>query len=261
MMDPQTLPAMVMPLHDPNRVTLPHLKAITPALQNVFGKAYVSLTETTRQAQPDYATWLEGEEFFHIFPFQADGPAGVHFNGLYTFASQACPREQVLHLCYIDRVAFAMSGEYRERFLAEAGGITAERTPLIFQRSIKAWESHPSNYRDLEQTVTRAGELLFGKTVDFAWCHMAIQAGRLREILPKAKNRDISMVAEMALEVLEEVQTQDADWLAWEDPFIEGVEAQALKQEREESQEENLKRLAYVIPMLEILYERGKGMR
>jgi hypothetical protein len=43
--------------------------------------------------------------------------------------------------------------------------------------------------------------------------------------------------------------------LAWEDPFLYSCNPQQLKEEREQSIRETRKRLAYVIPMLQLLDE------
>lgn len=63
------------------------------------------------------------------------------------------------------------------------------------------------------------------------------------------------MIAELVLNLKDKIQTQAVEWLAWEDPFIYGRDAQQLKQEREQSIAETRKRLAYVIPMLQLLEE------
>ena len=62
------------------------------------------------------------------------------------------------------------------------------------------------------------------------------------------------LVAELPLVLRETIQTQEVDWLAWEDPFIMACEAHSLREAREQSREETRKRLRYVIPMLELLY-------
>jgi hypothetical protein len=49
----------------------------------------------------------------------------------------------------------------------------------------------------------------------------------------------------------------EVDWLAWEDPFGLGADPKALKATRESSLEETHKRLAYVIPMLELLHRHA----
>jgi hypothetical protein len=183
---------------------------------------------------------------------------GDDFLTLYAHAAAACPPHTILHLCFIDRVAFTLQNQYKKQFIADIQAVQAEQTPLIFQRSKTAWDTHPRNYMELEQMVTRVGELLFQKSLDFAWCHLVVQARQLQAILPYIKNRDLSMVAEFTLKLKDDIQTQDVDWLGWEDPFIYGDEAQQLKQEREQSVAETRKRLGYVIPMLQLLEEAVK---
>jgi hypothetical protein len=140
--------------------------------------------------------------------------------------------------------------------------LTEEHLPLIFHRSDSAWATHPKNYFELESFVTDIGQTLFGKTLDYGWCHFVIQAGQLREIMSLIKKHDLSMVAEMILHVQADVKTREVDWLAWEDPFIEGRDANELKRERENSLAETGKRLSYVLPMVELLTKfavNGKG--
>jgi len=107
--------------------------------------------------------------------------------------------------------------------------------------------------------ITSVGEMLFQKTLDFAWCHLAVGTNQLREVLPKIKNRDLSMVAEFVILLRDRIQTKEVNWLAWEDPFIYARNPQQLKQEREESEQETRKRLAYMIPMLQLLYQNERG--
>jgi hypothetical protein len=59
--------------------------------------------------------------------------------------------------------------------------------------------------------------------------------------------------------VKDSAQTKDVDWLAWEDPFIYARDPQQMKTEREQSGQEIRKRLAYVIPMLQLLYGAADG--
>ena len=101
---------------------------------------------------------------------------------------------------------------------------------------------------------------LFGRVLDFAWCHLAVKAGDLRDVLPRAKDHGLSMLAEMLLGLIEEVETQDVDWLAWEDPFIESRDPDALKEEREGSTQETRKRLSYVVPTLRVLMDSAQAI-
>jgi hypothetical protein len=151
---------------------------------------------------------------------------------------------------------------YREQFLADADSLRQEHLPLIFHRSEKAWATHPKNYFELESFITDIGQTLFGKSLDYGWCHFVIQAEQLKEIMPLIKKHDLSMVAEMIMHIQAEVKTREVDWLAWEDPFILGRDANELKRERENSLAETQKRLAYVLPIVELLTKfamNGKG--
>jgi hypothetical protein len=186
---------------------------------------------------------------------------GEHFAYLYRRAAQIAPPDQMIHLCYLDRVAFALEGKYKEPFLADVDSLAVTDLPLIFQRSQIAWETHPRNYQDIEGMVTTAGCHLFGRQLDYAWCHIVVHAGQLSEIMPLVKNPDLSMVAEMIFYLQDDIKIRDVDWLAWEDPFILDREAEELKQERENSLEETYKRLFYVLRMIETLTRLSKEKR
>jgi hypothetical protein len=252
-------PVIVMPMHDPAGIMFPNLKAITPQLKCTFARAFVSVTPITQETQPSSMAWLRQDGFFQALYHPSDVPVGRDFSALYARAAAACPPDQILHLCFIDRVAFALQSDYREQFLADVQAVKPEETPLLFQRSKAAWDTHPSNYHEFEAILTHVGRLLFKKDLDFAWCHLAVQAGQLGAVLPRLKNCDMSVLAEIVVRLRDQVQTQDVDWLAWEDPFVYTRDAQELKAEREGSDAENRKRLAYVIPMLQVLYQAVLG--
>ncbi len=246
---------IVMPLHDPSGLTFAHLREIMPALQNLFAGACVGVTAVTAAAQPEQVAWLAQEGFFKLLIHPAGLAVGDQFRELYAGAAAACDPGQLLHLCFSDRLIYIFQSGHRESFAADIRAIQPEETPLIFQRSEAAWETHPRNYRATERMVTTAGELLFGQTLDFAWCHLVVRGGQLAEIMSRVHRPDMSMVAEMVLQLMSKpIRTKDADWLAWEDPFMKGCDTWELRQEREASVHETRKRLAYVIPMLQLLY-------
>jgi hypothetical protein len=252
-------PVLVMPMNDPQGLTFPHLKEITPLLETIFAQTIVSIPPNTARFQANSLDWLEHQPFFNVCRLPVELPVGAHFHRLYTQAAQICPPEQILHLAYIDRVSFALQGGFRDQFIQDIRSTHLQDLPLIFQRSKKAWESHPINYHEIERMATLAGELVYRKSLDFAWCHLALQAGLLQEILPSVHNPDLSMVAEMIIQIKDRVQTRDVDWLAWEDPFILATSQCSLKKEREHSQTETRKRLGYVIPMLQAILEDAGG--
>jgi len=245
-------PALVFPFNDPDGILFPHLQSILPDLKRHFDRAYICPPLSTVQ-QVGQLAQLQADDFFTIFPVDKILNIGEHFAYLYQRAADTAPPDQPLHLCYLDRLAFALEGDYRRSFLADVDALTIEALPLIFQRSEVAWVTHPQNYRDIEGMVTTVGRHLFGRELDYAWCHMVVQAAQLRKVMPLVKNTDLSMVAEMIFYLQDHIQTRDVDWLAWEDPFIFSRDAVKLKHERENSLEETQKRLSYALPMMETL--------
>jgi hypothetical protein len=249
-------PAIVLPLYDPEGIYLPRLIQSMPTIKALFDRAIINIPPSTRQAQPEIVRFFLTDPYFTSISC-AESPVGEHFRLLYTFAAQAAPPDQILHLCYIDRLTFILHTHHCQAFYDEVKSVTANQTPLIYQRSTLAWDTHPRNYREIEGMVTRVGEWLFNKTLDFAWCHMAIQSRQLAEVLPRTRQTDLSIVTEMILGMLESVHTKEVDWLAWEDPFVLERDPKKLKTEREQSSSETCKRLAYVIPMLQLLYQHS----
>jgi hypothetical protein len=237
---------------------LPHLQAILPDLKVHFGRAYICPPLNTRQNITLMAQ-LEADDFFTIFPLDRPMPVGEHFAHLYLNAALIAQPDEILHLAYIDRLSFALEGDYREQFLAEVDSLTLEALPLIFQRSPAAWATHPQNYARLEGFVTQIGEQLFGKSLDYGWCHLVVRAGELKEVMPKVTHAGLSMVAEMVLQMQHHLQTREVDWLAWEDPFLMGRDPLEMKAEREQSLDEYEKRLSYCLPMVEALAQFSKS--
>jgi hypothetical protein len=250
-------PSIAFPYHDPDLQLFPHLQAILPDLKALFKRAYICPPLNTRQ-HTSLMDWFEKDDFFAIFPLDRQLRIGEHFTYLYTKAAQAAEPEEMLHLAYVDRLSCALEGQHREQFIRDIQTLRQQDLPLIFQRSQAAWQTHPRNYAQLEGFVTRMGEILFGKTLDYGWCHLVVQAGELREVMSKVTHPGLSMVAEMVLHLQYHVQTREVDWLAWEDPFILGHDREELMSERENSLEETEKRLSYVLPMVEALAEFSK---
>jgi hypothetical protein len=244
--------SIAFPYHDPELRMHPHLKAILPDLKSLFDRAFISPPPDTSR-HSGLMEWLALDNFFTIFPLDQDLPIGATFAFLYSRAARAADPGTILHLAYLDRLSFALQGTYRERFMADVRSIQPNDLPLIFQRSKVAWESHPENYREIEGFVTTVGKWLFGRTLDYAWCHLVLLAGQLSKIMPHISSRDLSMVAEIILELQPGIDTKAVDWLAWEDPFLLGRNLQELKVERENDPMETQKRLSYALPMIKTM--------
>jgi hypothetical protein len=249
------LPVLVFPFHDTDGLMFSHLEAITPQLKERFAQAFVSISPLTQQTQMERINQLREDEFFWLNFNEPNTMIGDHFLAAYQNAVTHCSPEQMLHLCTIDRVAFALQSELREQFIADLETASRESAPVLFQRSQAAWETHPRNYREIEHLAIKAGELLFNQSLDFVWCHLVIQSGQLKEIPPHVKHHDLRVVVEMVLLLKDKLQTREVDWLAWEDPFIFSRDLDEMKAEFENSRQEDRKRLQYTILNLQLLFE------
>jgi hypothetical protein len=249
------LPTIVFPFHDTDGLMFSHLETITPQLKEIFAQAFVSISLLTQQVQMERINQLEADEFFRLNFNEPNTMIGDHFLAVYRNAVTHCSPEQVLHLCTIDRVAFALQSEHQDQFIQDIQAASNEPVPVLFQRSQAAWETHPRNYREIEHLAIRTGKILFNQSLDFVWCHLVIQAQQLGKILPHLKHHDLSVVAEMVLLLKDKMKTKDVDWLAWEDPFIFSREPDEMKREWENSRQESRKRLGYTIPILQLLLE------
>jgi hypothetical protein len=249
------LPAIVLPLHDTDGLIFSHLEAVTPQLKSSFAHAFLSITPPTERAQTRCVNQLKEDSFFKLNFNQPNALIGDHFLSAYRNAATACPPTQVLHLCFPDRVAFALQSKHKDQFIADVNATSNAQVPILFQRSRAAWDTHPQNYREIEHIATRVGEMLFNKTLDFTWCHLAIQAQQLKEILPQVKRHDLVILAEIVLILKNKIQTKDVDWLAWEKPFVFSRDPDQLRKEGENSLQETRRRLKYVLPITQLLAE------
>jgi hypothetical protein len=253
-------PALAFPYNDPDATMFPHLQAILPDLKDHFERAYIS-------PPPSTLKWLQPtgqiltDDFFTVFRMDEDKQIGERFAYLYRQAAEAASPDQPIHLCYLDRLSFALEGNHRDAFLADIDSLSPDDLPLIFHRSDSAWKTHPKNYRELEGLATTVGKYLFDRELDYAWCHIVARAGQLRKIMPLVNNPDLSMIAEMIFYLQDTIQAREVDWLAWEDPFIFGQDAYELKLEREQSFAETQKRLRYVVPIIETLTRLSQNGR
>src|SRR6266540_2787266 len=157
-------PAIAFPFNDPDETMFHHLQIILPDLKEHFDRAYIAPPLSTLQ-QIEYIEKLQSDDFFAIFPVDREMQIGEHFAYLYQRAAEAANPEQIVHLCYLDRMAFALEGEYRISFLADIDSLTVNDVPLIFQRSQLAWDTHPQNYRELEGISLAKNWIMAGVTL------------------------------------------------------------------------------------------------
>ncbi len=249
--------SLVFPFHDPNNIETKFLKQILPILKENFDNAFVSVTPKTVVANPESVAFLQQDNFFIVNINPEGSLIGDHFVAGYKNAIEHSKPDKILHLCYSDRIAFALLN-YKETFLDDLSNLD---TPTLFLRSEKAWSTHPKNYHAAESMVTEAGRILFDKVLDFTWCHLSLTAEQLSNALPGLTARDIVITSQLVFSLKEIIKTIDADWLSWEDPFIFGKDPQQYKLERENDPAELEKRMGYVLPGIKYLFEKYRKLK
>jgi hypothetical protein len=243
--------SLVFPFHDPNNIETKFLKQILPILKENFDNAFVSVAPKTVTTNPESMAFLQQDNFFIVNINSEGSLIGDHFLAGYKNAVEYSKPDQILHLCNSDRIAFALLN-YKETFLDDLSDV---QTPTLFLRSQKAWSTHPKNYHAAESMVTEAGRILFGKILDFTWCHLSLLTKQLSKVLPSLTARDLVITSQLVFSLKENIRTKSVDWLSWEDPFIFGKDSQKYKLERENDPAELEKRMGYVLPEIKYLFE------
>ena len=241
---------IVLPFHDPEGRFLRQLSLISPDLKQHFDHAFLSISPPTAARQHRRLRELRADPFFVLNDNRLNTQVGDHYLAGYESAIRHSPPHQLLHLCDIDKVAYALQSEYKARFIDDIH-VAVTDIPRLFQRSAAAWATYPAIYRELEQMAIRIGELLFARYFDFAWSYLVIEAQQLNSIMPRIRSRDFGLLPEIVLLLKDHIQTQDVDWLAWEDPFIFCRDAAELQAERDNDPIELQKRLLWNKAVLE----------
>lgn len=246
--------SIVFPLHDPKNIETPFIKQLLPTLKTKFRKVFVSVTYKTEIENPSAVEFLKCDNLFSInFNENLSLPGDHHRTGFENAVKNSEPGE-ILHLCYPDRLVYAIS-LFEEQYFSDLSEAEQSSNPTLFLRSKKAWETHPTTYYALEKTLSDLGNTLFNQFIDFAWCHLTLTADKLKQALPAVTAHDFVATAQLALFLRKSLNTKSVDWLSWEDPFILNKNAEELKLEREQSSEDIEKRLAYVTPAMKFLID------
>ncbi len=249
----EQLPVIVSPFHDPSGLLFEHLRSMTPALKQNFGRVYLSISPPTEQRQTENLAWVQADPFFAVNFNRPETLPGDHYLGGYRHAVEACASDRIFHLCDLDRIAFALNTSHREAYLADVqfANAKARHAPVLFQRSEQAWSTYPQIYRQIEDLIIQVGEILFSETYEFAWSYMVMRAGQLKTLLPKIKSHDFGILIEVVLMLREQLVRKPVDWLAWEDPYIFGRDPDEMRRARDNSKEETYKRLRGMLPFFE----------
>ena len=252
---PAVKASIILPIHDPQKLLFPLLEQFTPQLKTLYTHAFVSVSPTSEKLQKKYILRLQNDSFFTVNFNQPDSQTGDQFLSAYTSATTHSDPQTMLHSCDLDKVACYLSGQHKADYINDIQWANQQSQPVLFQRSEAAWQTFPENYRIIEHYAIDTGKMLFNQTYDFACSHFAMQSHLLASLLPHIHGHDFRILLEIILLVRDQLLTKNVDWLEWEDPFVLGRDPQELRQERDASPYETYRRLQYVVPFLQMLYE------
>ena len=241
---------VAMPIHDVDGELTEKILERSLILKMIFRKAVVSITPVTEEKNPDLVKKLKKNTFFEVILNKEGTHFGDHYLAAFKGAVKTAKKGEIIHFCNQDRLIFIIDN-YLDTFKKDLKG----KKTTIFQRSDKAWQSHPINYRATESMATDLGFKLFGKKFDFFWCSFSMSKENLAKTnsLVKDYRDDYLICAEMILLNFKKITIKEVDWLAWEDPYIFHKDADKFKKEKESDEKEGEKRLAYVIPTIKYL--------
>jgi hypothetical protein len=243
------------PYHDPNGKYNQKFRMALPQMKEHFSRICLSTTPSTLEKNGDFLNFLVSEGCL-VFRNVEGSKIGDHYRNSLKVAVEKADGNQI-YFGFIDRTLYAINSEYSSEFWQD---MQQDFSPMIlFERSELAWSRHPDNYREIEQVTNRLGRYLVGKEIELASCGIGLTAelaGRLMEMSTEESYSAGTEWIFCAQLLGEKPIIKKTDWLSWEDPYIDGVDAAQLKSVRENDPLENIKRLEMNIPIINLLTQK-----
>jgi hypothetical protein len=247
---------LTFPYHDPDGTYNEVFRRQLPELQNAFSALCVSATASTAAQNAAFVDELERSGCL-VARHHPGSALGEHFREALRLAVRASGEDNGIYFGFIDRILYAFETEWKTLFLTDLDA--CHQLPLLaFERTPYAWSTHPDNYREIEQMVSRLGEWLLGTNIEFGLCGLGLQAQTAETLLAHSTSPAIEILGEWILLAAKHeipIATKKVDWVLWEDPYWEGIPHKQLKAEREQSTEETIRRIRMNAPFMLLLTE------
>ena len=245
-------PVLTFPYHDPHGSNNLLLEKTLPVLQELFATICISATPASVEGNDHFLQFLESEGC-KIHRNEEGTRVGDHYRNAVRLAVQH--GESHVFFAMIDRLLFALNTGHAEEcavHIQEAD----QREITLYERTEYAWSIHPENYREIEQAANQMGKYVLGKEIELGTCGMSFSYQIATQILAESVAPSFSAGTEWILLFFlwgYDPYRKQCDWLAWEDPFIEGKDAILLKHEREQDPQEVMKRIRMNADFVELL--------
>lgn len=247
---------LTFPYHDPTGKYNEIFQKNFDTLKKLFNRVCLSATPLTSENNLNFVNILQKEGFI-VYQNNKESNIGDHFRNALKIAIDYSAGDEGIFFVFIDRILFALESNWREKFLRDLEKKDKENF-LIFERSDLAWNTHPQNYKSIENMISNLFQMLWGKYLELNPCAIIINPNVAKKILSQSVNKTWAVWGEWILLIINNkvlIKTQKVDWLSWEDPFWEEINSEELKTEREKSEEETIKRIKSNLPFLSLLTE------
>jgi hypothetical protein len=247
---------LTFPYYDPNGKYNEAFRRQLHTLQSTFDAVCISVVSPTADENTEFVRWLEGRGCT-IFRNESGSPIGDHSRAALRLAIEKSRCQQPIFFGFLGRILFALETEWRARFLQDIEDHRANKF-LIFERSLAAWDTHPTNYCEIEKMVSRMFQFLSGRHLELMPCALILSPSAARTVLSQSTSASYEVWAEWTLLAIKNdipVTTVKVDWLAYQHPYWDQVAPDMLKREREASREETIKRIKMNAPVALMMTE------
>jgi hypothetical protein len=247
---------LTFPYYDPAGQYNRAFRRQLDTLRSSFDAVCVSVAPPTGEANADFVRRLEARGCA-VFRNPSGATIGDQSREALRLAVERAQEGQPIFFGFLDRILFALETEWRYRFLQDLKVYRIAEF-LVFERSDAAWDTHPSNYREIEHMISRILELFCRRSIELMPCALILSHDAARTVLDQSTASDHAVWAEWTLLAMKNgipVTTQKVDWLAWEHPYWENVDPDELKHDREDGPDEVIKRIKMNVPVASMLTE------
>jgi hypothetical protein len=244
------------PYHDPEGRYNQVFAVQLDQLRTAFDGICISISPPTVEHNASFVEYLR-QQGCHLFHNQPGSVSGDHFRQALRLAVDQAQDEQPIFYGFIDRILFVMETQWKESFLQDLRECQ-EREFVIFERTPFSWKTHPTNYREIEQMVSRIGQWLYGAFIELTLCGLVLSPRVAKLVVDQSISPAIEVLGEWVLLAIREgipITAKKVDWVLWEDPFWEGIAPHILKERRERSPEETIKRIKMNVPFMLLMTE------
>jgi len=251
---------LTMPYYDPQGIHNRVFRRQLDMLQSLFNHIFIAEIWPTARDNTAFLAYL-ADRGCHVSAGAPSAPFGLPALEALRRACEDEASSEPIFYGFLDRLLFSLESPWRQELLSDVSRHAAAAC-VVFQRSAAAWATHPDNYRESEQMVSRMLQWLCGRAIELSPGAFIFSRQTAQTLAGQSTCRTPAIWGEWVLLALKNgipIDTPAVDWLAWEDPFWEQADPAQLKRAREGSRDETIKRIQWNAPLMAMLAEERFG--